>query len=218
MHLTLQSAAPRLALHLRPARPGRPPRARNAHARQCHGQGRRLRHAVSPSGQARLSVASRGRRLALGGVTADCVGRGEDPTPSLPGRHDVTQRHPSPLFSSRWMIWPAARHDDPARMSTARVIGALTGRTGGHSHGALPWHSHGALPGPPTTGHGRRDQRVAAGRGHYVANRDGQDHHLPWETAWTPFTWNPSPRAGTAPCCGSTATSTRTPPRNSATG
>src|SRR2546423_10976720 len=28
------------------------------------------------------------------------------------------------------MIWLAAQHDDPARNRTARVIGALTGRTG----------------------------------------------------------------------------------------
>src|ERR1700739_209881 len=46
------------------------------------------------------------------------------------------------------MIWPTAQHNDPARNSTARVIGALTGRTGR----AQP----GARPGRPTTRHGRR--------------------------------------------------------------
>ncbi len=164
-----KARGPRLALHppVQPGLGGRR-RPRGAQARQCHGQGRRLRHAVTPAGQARLSVASRGRRLALGGVTADCAGPGEDPTPSLPGRHDVTQRSPSPLFSSIWVIRPAAQHDDPARNSTARVIGALTGRTRrAQPRGAArPADNQTRSAGPA----------AAADRGHYVANRDGQDH------------------------------------------
>src|SRR5262245_7229832 len=109
------------------------------------------------------------------------------------------------------MIWPAAQHDDPARNGTARVIGALTGRTGrAQPQGA---------PGRPTTRHGRWDQRHRRGRGHYVANRGtASTTNLAWEAPWTPFTWNPLPQAVTAPCYGSTATSTRTPPRNCATG
>jgi hypothetical protein len=91
--------------------------AHRALNQESHRDGQ-LRHAVTPPGQARLSVASRGRRLALGGVTADCAGPGEDPAPSLPGRHDVTQHSPSPFFSSIWMIWPAAQHD--VRPGTAR--------------------------------------------------------------------------------------------------